>query len=542
MDFNFGSEDDVVDLGLSEENWGDETEDDTSNAVTATDDSDEFSDFDEEADFDAGVSADAEDEDTVFDADVSGDEEFEDVEDKPQAGDDELTAEMLESGGMTSSLFDIDKKNVTMYYADIPLDCIMPNEFKKSSRVKGLIGLDSIVQQWGVVNPVHVLKLEDDDAYLLLDGFRRVYSALKCGFKEVKCVVWDFKDKRKGKKLSRIISLVLNRHEPYKASELWNLMKILEDVDELHPGMIEFLTQMPVGSAIKLKEVMTCEVDYCEIREKLVADEYDIETAYKKLCNARKAENRLNRENNTSVSDEGVIDGGVGDDAHRLSDEEAIEKLDLDAKTLASGNLSEEEMKALLGEAQSTDEPEGDMSELNMTDEIRKDTMYQTTDERHPVDPAVKQATLIRDDFHCRCCGKGGAPWLGVLIYHHVIPVYAGGPDTVENGVTLCQDCHMTLHNYITGHLQLDEKTLTAHDKAIFKNIFKFGNVALKASKKKKISAKQMAELDKTAKQHAYPDQFIRENTRMFQSAQQSGELQSDDTSNSGDDGASESA
>lgn len=519
MDFDFDSGDDLS-LGLDDE----DLDVDTSNTVSDEDtDMDEFSDFDEDATFDA-------------DLEMSEGTDEGNFEDKSQAGDDEATVEMLENGDMTSSLFDIDKKNVTMYYADIPLDYIMPNEFKKSSRVKGLIGLDSIVQQWGVVNPVHVMKLEDDDAYLLLDGFRRVYSAVKNGFKEVKCVVWDFKDKRKGKKLSRIISLILNRHEPYKASELWNLMKILEDVDELHPGMIEFLTQMGVGNAMKLKEVMTCEVDYCEIREKLVADEIDIESAYKKLCNERKKENRLSRENSTSVSDEGVIDGGVAEDAQRLSDEEAAEKLDLDAKTLASGNLSEEEMKALLGEAQSSEEPEGEMSDLNMTDEIRKDSMYQTTDERHPVDPAVKQATLIRDDFHCRCCGKGGAPWLGVLIYHHVIPVYAGGPDTVDNGVTLCQDCHMTLHNYITGHLQLDEKTLTEHDKVIFKNIFKFGNVALKASKKKKISAKQMAELDKTAKQHAYPDQYIRENTKMYQTAQQTGQLQGGNTSSSADD------
>lgn len=534
MDFNFGLDDNAVGLG-------EEIVDDEQQGVSDVPDSADFSDFDDDEDTLFGE-GDTDDFTDSVDAENFGDEEDEGRGDKPQAGADEVTAEMLESGDITSSLFDIDKKNVTMYYADIRLEYIMPNEFKKSSRVKGLIGLDSIVQQWGVVNPVHVLKLEDDDAYLLLDGFRRVYSAVKCGFEEVKCVVWDFKDKRKGKKLSRIISLVLNRHEPYKASELWNLMKILEDVDELHPGMIEFLTQMSVGDAMKLKEVMTCEVDYCEIREKLVADEIDISTAYKKLCNERKKENRLNRENNTSVSDEGVIDGGATDDARRLSDEEAAEVLDLDAKTLASGNLTEEEMKDLLGEAQSTDEPEGEMSDLNMTDEIRKDTMYQTTDERHPVDTAVKQATLIRDKFHCRCCGKGGAPWLGVLIYHHVIPVYAGGPDTVDNGVTLCQDCHMTLHNYITGHLQLDESTLTDADKLIFKNIFKFGNVALKASKKKKISAKQMSELDKTAKQHAYPDQYIRENTRMFQTAQQNGTLKANDTNTPANSGDSESA
>jgi 5-methylcytosine-specific restriction protein A len=362
------------------------------------------------------------------------------------------------------------------------------------------------------------MKLEDDDAYLILDGLRRVYSAVKNGFDEVMCVVWDFKDKRKGKKMSRIISLMLNRHEPYRASELWNLMQILEDADELNSGMIEFLTQMGTGQAMKLKEVMRCEADYSDIREKLVADEIDIETAYKKLCNERKKENRLLKDDNTAVENTVSKELGAADDAQKLSDEETAEKLDLNIIPQSAGNLSEKDVDSLLEEAQNDDKTEP-LEAMDMTNEIRGDDAYQTTDERHPVDKSVKQAAMIRDNFKCRCCGKGGAHWLGVLIYHHIVPVYAGGPDTVENGLTLCQDCHMTLHNYIMGLVQVNLDDLSDEDKEIFRLIFKYGNIALKATKQKKISRSELEKLDKTGKQHAYPDQYLKENTKMFEGA-----------------------
>lgn len=433
---------------------------------------------------------------------------------------DEEFQELLDNGTATSSLFDIDKEALSFRYERINLDYLMPNEFKKSSRVKGIIGLDGIVSQWGVVNPVHVLKLEDDDAYLILDGLRRVYSAVKNGFEDIMCVVWDFEDKRKGKQMAHIISLMLNRHEPYRASELWNLMQALEDADELNSGMIEFLTQMGSGQAMKLKEVMRCEEDYCEIREKLVADELDIESAYKKLCNERKKENRLARENATIVENTVSSDMGAAEDAQKLSDEEVAHKLDLDMIPQSAGNLSEEDVDTLLEEAKRNDEEDKDLGSLDMTNEIRGDNMYQTTDERHPVDASVKQAAMIRDDFRCRCCGKGGAPWLGVLIYHHIVPVYAGGPDTIDNGLTLCQDCHMTLHNYIMGKVQVNLDELSDADKTIFKHIFKYGNIALKATKQKKISRSELEKLDKTGKQHAYPDQYLKENTQIFEGAQ----------------------
>ena len=380
----------------------------------------------------------------------------------------------------------------------IKLEYLIPSNFKKQSRTKTIIGLNGIVSQWGVINPVHVMRLEDNDAYLVLDGLRRIYAAMKNGMEEVECRVWDFEDKAEGKKLANVISLMINRTEKYRPIEQWNMMKILEGVNDLSPVLLEYLLQLEAGQAMKLKDVMLCESDYYEIRDKLIMGEIDIESAYKKLCNERKKENRLQREDNTAientVSDEAIVPA----DKRRLSDDEVHDLLEL-ANNDVSGSSVEE---------------------LDMTDEIRGNDKYQTTDERHPVDQAIRQGTFMRGNFHCRCCGRGGVQWLGVLVFHHAIPVYAGGPDTIENGLTLCQNCHMTLHNYIMGKVQANFEDMSEGEVKTFKNIFKYGNIALNAVKSKGIDREKLAKLDRTGTQHAYPDANIKENTLLFSQAQ----------------------
>lgn len=65
-------------------------------------------------------------------------------------------------------------------------------------------------------------------------------------------------------------------------------------------------------------------------------------------------------------------------------------------------------------------------------------------------DPAVKLDVLTRADGSCELCGKpapfiknSGEPFLEV---HHIIPLAETGPDTVENAVGLCPNCHREVH------------------------------------------------------------------------------------------------
>ena len=57
----------------------------------------------------------------------------------------------------------------------------------------------------------------------------------------------------------------------------------------------------------------------------------------------------------------------------------------------------------------------------------------------------VRAEALERDGHACRNCNDTPADG-AELMAHHVIPDGVGGPDTLENIVTLCRRCHNTIH------------------------------------------------------------------------------------------------
>ncbi len=66
-------------------------------------------------------------------------------------------------------------------------------------------------------------------------------------------------------------------------------------------------------------------------------------------------------------------------------------------------------------------------------------------------DPFVRSWILHNASGVCELCGftapffnDAGLPFLEV---HHVFPLAAGGPDTVDNAVALCPNCHRELHH-----------------------------------------------------------------------------------------------
>lgn len=399
------------------------------------------------------------------------------------------------------------KSNLEITKKEIELDSIITSNFKKISRTDSVSGLTGVVSEWGVVTPIHVLALEDDDCYQLLDGLRRVYAALRAGQKTIEAMIWNFSDKREGKELANIISLMINRNQRFTPKEMWEQMKVLESVNDATPGLIEYLLQMEPGDAMKLKDVMLSDHSYDDFKDALLIGKYSIEQAYKKLCNERKKEDKLEKEDKMSVDADGIKQTqnfGYSDD----DPENEVEK------------LSDSEVKDLLEMRDlDRDVDEDSIEALNKTDEIRKDSMHQKVGERTFVDDSVKKATLIRDGNKCRCCGTGGPQWAGVLVYHHLIPVYAGGPDTVENGLTLCVNCHLTLHNYVTGDVQVPSD-LEPEQEKIFKNIMKYGNVAIDASNKMGMKRDEVKKANQKSKKHPMPNANVKVNKAALEEAE----------------------
>lgn len=60
----------------------------------------------------------------------------------------------------------------------------------------------------------------------------------------------------------------------------------------------------------------------------------------------------------------------------------------------------------------------------------------------------AKIELLRRNGTKCMLCGKD----LGKHIqWHHLVPRYAGGLDTYENGSLLCSNCHIEVHDFMYG-------------------------------------------------------------------------------------------
>ena len=175
----------------------------------------------------------------------------------------------------------------------------------KLGREQTMVGLTKSVKEMGVLTPIHVMtmeQVEDEDdepddmrnyKYILLDGLRRVFGALKNQVFEVDAIVWDFPDKEKGRQIALPLSLLLNRTQRRKWSEIWELFQILEMQSSVTPGTLEYLLQLEPGDAMKLKDCMLC--DYEEVKECLLNNEKTLEQAYKLLQKLRKEENMLER-------------------------------------------------------------------------------------------------------------------------------------------------------------------------------------------------------------------------------------------------------
>lgn len=402
---------------------------------------------------------------------------------------------------LTSSAF-------TRTFESIQISQIGFTQPVKQGRRNTMTGLTATVRDLGVLTPIHVMKVaeeaEDDDyKYVLLDGLRRIFAALKNGQKEINAVVWNFEDKDKGADLALYITLLLNRQQKRDWQEIWDLYQVLEAQSPITPGTLEYLLQLEPGDAMKLKDVMLSEYD--EIKTELISEKKTLEAAYKALAKARKEEDALLKEDNTGVASE--VEG-----AQDLTGDNQVEQ------------LSEEDVKRLLDMAdEDIDINDEDFDTLNKGS---YDVDHQKVGERHPLDPALKAKVLNRDNFRCKCCGFGGAAALGVLAVHHKIPVHAQGADEEANLVTLCLNHHILLHvaERNGGKLQMTKEEFNNYseeEQNALRECLKLAKVAVEAAKCKNMSLDAVRKATSNSIKHPMPGTSLSENTKAYNEAKQ---------------------
>ena len=431
----FDSEDsDTEDTGL--EGFDLEDTDDTA--------SDEF-----ETDLDSG-SDDAQDIDEdpsdYMDGAVVGDNLLDDEDDEtPTYSHSHGESDFINDSGniVVQDAYDDTENGFELRYIDIDKIAIT-NRIRKLESVEGLT---QSIQSTGLLRPIVVAPTATDGLYVLLDGLRRIQACARAGKNRVPCVV----NNRVSTPEIPILEAMYNQAKKYSIKEQISYIEYLEKQKGImNPAMIEYLLQMNSGDYSKLKDILNDNDE--DIVEKLYDGVYDIATAFKKLEQRRKKESAEEKENKKAAK------------VYGNTEESGIDQVEGAGEDAEGGELTEEQIKNLNINLNNMDDELEDAELSEMVDEDKQLEGYedhkQKVGDREYMDPAIRKATMARDNFTCRCCKRGGEQYVDVLDLHHVLPVYLGGVDSVDNSVMLCVACHRLVHLYATGDLNIQEALL----------------------------------------------------------------------------------
>lgn len=380
----------------------------------------------------------------------------------------------------------LSKESFSIDIGVVDFDDLLIPEPMKTGRKETYLGLSTSIGELGIVSPIHVMITEgyanwknsggseeefDGFRYVLLHGFRRVWGGYKNGLERCMAVIWDFKDKDKGNDISMVLSNLLHKSQKHSWMEVWEMYQLLTAQASVSESSIEYLLQIDIGDAPKLKSIMERADEFPEPKQDLLDNKKTLQQAYNMLQKQMKEVDQLAKDDVTGISDmeqaEGVVEGS---EDILLSDDEIKDILEMGS---GGDELSEEDFDEFMGN--------------NLPDDGQK------VGERHPLDPALKAAVLARDGYCCQVTGRGkGLPTpiaLAILNVHHKIPVHAGGKDTMDNLITVCLDVHTLIHiiERNGGKVGMSKETYDAlpqEEKDFITGTMKIARIAVEANRK----------------------------------------------------------
>lgn len=412
----------------------------------------------------------------------------------------------------------LSRSNFVVKHDYIEFEDLSITETIKKARKDTHLGLTKTVSEIGIVTPIHVMVTESYADYLegdqedefngykfiVIDGFRRVFAGLKNELTGCQAVIWEFKDKELGSQLLTPLARMLNRVQRHSWAETWYLYRILEMQSSMTPGTLEYLLQLESGDAMKLKDIMLSEYD--EVKEELLNNKKTISQCYNMLQKLRKEEDTLMIEDRKGISEveeaEEIVD--TNENKNTLSDEDVKEILEMADNF--DGDLSEEDFDEMVG---------------NNIPEDR-----QEVGERHPLDPALKAETMLRDGYACVCCGRGKHyPMkysMSILQSHHKISVANSGRDVANNIATVCQVCHTMVHTLLKNNMRfgISKDTfddLPEEDQKTLINIMKMARIDYEAAKRLGKTKEQISQDNKNSSKFKMPGTDLAENMKALE-------------------------
>ncbi|MEO2202510.1 ParB N-terminal domain-containing protein [Paenibacillus pabuli] len=279
-----------------------------------------------------------------------------------------------------------------MFIADIPLELLhLPPAARMNLRE--VEDLEISFAEVGQIEPIHVIPFEASEGFIIVSGKRRFVAASNLSMRTIRAVV----DTTRSKTWIRYLELVINStRKPYNFKEIMTAGNFVNSKQpHLSTDVIDRLLGIPPGSFLEGKMLLIEPVD-TEILMKLSMGKLSITQAYKALTKKREKEEK---------------------ELEKLAAEQG---LDL-----------------------------GDLRPVDYSD-VDRTPNYQTTgDGRRPLERWLTEAIERRDNRTCQCCGLGHDEESYIsCIYekHHMIPVSKNGPDSEDNLILLCKNCHSIVH------------------------------------------------------------------------------------------------
>ena len=372
--------------------------------------------------------------------------------------------------------------NFKIKYIDIEKIAIVKRIRRNTTNVEDLV---TSIKSTGLLEPLVVAPTETEGVYVLLAGFRRIMACAKIGKRSIPCVI----NTKASVPEIPVLEALYNHSKKYTMKEIVDYIDYLEKQKGImSASMIEYLLQLNSGDYTKLKDILNDNDE--DIVDRLMNGEYTIDTAFKKLEKRRKKESADEKDNkkaervyeDTSKSGADNIEGS-GDNTE---DDTPLSEDEIKSLSFNASELAEEDEKDL-------DEMVEDSKKMEGFEPNKQD--YKN---REILDPALRKAVLARDKNTCQCCGLSGQEYSDVFDIHHIVEVYLGGSDNIDNLITTCICCHRLIHSYARGDLYIRPASeLAEEEQKKFKKIIKLGNVIREGMAKKHMKKEELKKLDK---------------------------------------------
>lgn len=374
--------------------------------------------------------------------------------------------------------------NFKLAYIDIENIAVV-NRIRKNNNVDDLV---KSIKSTGLLMPVVVAPTATQGLYVLINGYRRLLACARSGKRNIPCII----NTKVNTPEIPVLEAIYNHSKRYSNREIVDYIEYLEKQTGLYnASMIEYLLQLNSGDYTKLKDILNDDDD--EIVSKLFDGSYSIEAAFRKLEQRRKKETIDEKELKKAEK------------VYENEEESGADSLVGTGEEADGVALTEDEIKRLAISVHEIDNGLDDESLEDMIEEGKNIDGYkpykQDPNHREYLDPAVRKAVLARDKNTCQICKYiSGQEYVETLDVHHILEVYLGGDDDVDNLIVCCTVCHKLIHLYGRGDLYIRPlEEMSEHEQIKFKKIVKLGNyirqgVALKGIKKQELKKLDRAE------------------------------------------------